>query len=1032
MDETPDKLYDTYLDAASAGQAESPDVFLTRHGVQDADLLSALRSIHAHVAHSTQAPQSVGSSDGPSRSEHWVGEFDLLRKLGEGGMGVVWLARQQSLARVVAIKLLRAEAAISAGAGERFTREARAVAKLRHPGIVAIHAMGEAQGCIEGATGRFAYIAMEFVEGRGLDEVLSEARDRREFLPAAQVTRWGIALARSLHAAHLEGIVHRDVKPSNIRIPDDADSPPKLLDFGLARDVSSTQATISDAFVGSPFYAAPEQVARRGGEVDARTDVYALGCVLYEALTNATTAHGQTLEHVLRSILVDEIPSPRTINQRVSKDLATVVLKALEKEAARRYASAAALADDLEAILELRAITARPATNWEKSLRWLRRNKALSVGLATAAAAGIVLAGVLMYRSAAEARVQREEALRLIEGASAGIERYNELATQAREAEEEYARIAPERGSRYFTDAEEAALAKTARRVDAVRRERERVFETGQVDLARAERLGAEPRDVQRVRARWYVTAALDAETRGDMKRRETFAELARAHDVDGEVDQALVGTGSLSIVTDPPGAEVFLYRRVKIGEWEGRDEPRRVLAPLRGWGERVLDDGDFGLRVVRGNETTKPGDVITRVAGFKVRERVLVSASGDERVRRFDRLVRVDEADVEGGYEVDALLKTPKGSTRTLTFERQGTGIFDVTSDDIASLALVLKTPCELAREPSVPIEVWTDTGADTRTTGQGLETRTTAIPAPLVKTAFVGVSPISNLSIEPGGYVAIVRSPGRELVRFASVVHRKGPTEWPIALPVLGTAPDGFVRFQCTIGGTPLWIMEREVTCREYFEFLNDPTVKEKIAKSASPVLYPRDGDTATGQRDAAGNFVLPEGWSWEWPVLFISWHDAQAYAAWRTERTDREGKAWTFRLPTLDEWAHAASAAPGDQYVFGSEFHPKWASSCFARVRPDPEAVMRFPIDESVLGVFDMAGSASEWSQDVYRPGYSYRRYMGGAWGTGEPGAFTVYGGNGLSPERVGGMIGFRLVLVMNEPAVDKSRDDAKPSQ
>lgn len=1032
MDDTSEKLYDAYLNAASRGETESPDVFLKRHGADDVNLLNTLRSIHAHVTQHSQESLSNRLQGASVRSENWVGEFELIRKLGEGGMGVVWLARQQSLARVVALKLLRAEAALSAGAGERFTREARAVAKLRHAGIVAIHAMGEAQGCIEGVSGRFPFIAMEFVEGKGLDEALKEARDSREFLPAARVIRWGIALARSLHAAHIEGIVHRDVKPSNIRLPSDADALPKLLDFGLARDVSSAQATISDAFVGSPYYAAPEQVARKGGEVDARTDVYALGCVLYEALTNSTTAHGNTLEHVLRSILVDEISSPRTINPRVSKDLATVVLKALEKEPSRRYQSAAAFADDLEAILELRAITARPATNWERTCRWLRRNKALSVGIATALAACIVLVGVLTYRSAAEARARRDEASRLIESAKAGIEQYNQLAAQATTAEEEFARIAPERGSRYFSDAEDTALAKIARRVEEVRQAREQVFETGQVDLARAERLGAAPRDVQRVRAQWYVTAALDAETRSDMKRRATFAELARAHDVDGEVEHALVGTGSLSIVTDPPGAEVFVYKRVMLEEREDRDEPRRVLVPLHGWGQRVLEDGDFALRVIREYTDVNVGDVIVRVAGYEVRGCVLVSASADDRLHRFDRLVRVDETKVEGSYEVAALLNTPLGTKRTLTFERRGVGNFDVTTDDVSRLGLMLKVPTELVREPHVPIEIWTDAGIEAKTTGNGIETRATAIPAPLVKAALVGLSPIEKLSIEPGSYVAIVRSNGRELVRIASTVQRKVPTEWRIALPVLGTTPDGFVLVRAGVGKRPLWFMEREVTCREYFEFLNDPVVKARIAASPTPVLYPRDGDTARGQRDAEGNFVLPEGWSWDWPVLFVSWHDAQAYATWRTEQARREGKAWSFRLPTLDEWVEAASPAFGDQYVFGSEFRPKWVSSCFARVRPDPESVMRFPIDESVLGVFDMAGSASEWSEDVYRPGYAYRRHMGGAWGSGVPQDFMVYGGNGLSPERLGGMIGFRLVLLMNDIALDNSQNAAKPSQ
>lgn len=1043
MDTSRDNLYDQYLDAAASGRAEVPDDFLRRHGVEDAELLVALRSIHANLAKTNALLDAVNGAgnglvdgvDGLKPDAQWVGEFELLNKLGEGGMGVVWLAKQRSLGRVVALKLLRADAAMSTTASERFVREARAVAKLRHPGIVAIHAMGDAAGCVDGVSGRFSYIAMEYVEGRVLDHVLQEFKAKREFMPTPRVIRWGIALARALHAAHSVGIVHRDVKPSNVLIPrgDDSDGTPKLLDFGLARDVSSRQATISDAFVGSPFYAAPEQVARRGGEVDARTDVYALGSVLYEAMTNTTTAHGTTLEHVLRSILVDEVSSPRVINPRVSKDMATVILKALEKEPSRRYATAAALADDLEAILELRAISARPATAWERARRWSRRHRALSAGLVTALGAAVVFGGVLTYQNTMDARAKREEVRRLIGESRAGIKKYNQLAAEVRDVEEEYARIAPERGSRYFTDEEDAALAATARKVESVRQDRETLFDAGQVNLARAERLGAPTRDVQKVRADWYVAAALDAEVRGDMKRRSMFAELARVHDVDGDVDKALIGTGSLSITSEPAGAEVFLFRRPMLEQREGQDEPRRVLEPVKGWGALAGRTTGFGLRVVRGNKQIAVGTMIVEVAGFGIRESVLVSSSNDSRIARFDRLLRVDGSHVEGDYDRDALMKASSGTKRTLTLERRGVGVFDVTCDAVGALGLVLREPDELVREAGVPISVLDEHGIVSATSGEGLQVRTTALLTPLITEARVGITPTAAISLEPGAYVAIARAEGRELTRFAGIVERSAPTEWHLVLPELGMVPPGFVCVQDGAGNDRFWIMEREVTCREYFEFLNDPPVRQRALESTQPILYPRDGESARGERDAAGNYVLPKGWEWDWPILFISWHDASEYAEWRTRKAQQGGHAWTFSLPTLLEWASAAAQAPGDQYVFGDEFRPKWVSSCFARMRPDPEAVMRFPIDESVLAVFDLAGSVSEWSSDLYRPGYSYRRYMGGAWGTGDPADFAVYGGNGMVPERVGGMIGLRLVLrvKVDGGGVDAANEHAKTS-
>ncbi|MCA9300579.1 MAG: serine/threonine protein kinase, partial [Phycisphaerales bacterium] len=353
-----DDLYDQYLDLVLAGEAEPPEAFCRRHGIDDPEFLETLEGLHRA---------------GTPRER--FGEFVILRRLGAGGMGVVYLARQASLDRDVALKIVRAEYADSETATTRLEREAQAIASLRHPNIVGIHAVGEEDGK--------RYIAMEYVEGEGLDERL-----RREVQPTTAV-QWAADLADALQAAHDAGIVHRDVKPSNIRIT--PDGRPLLLDFGVARRLDRTVATLTESYVGSPHYMAPEQIARAGGDVDPRTDVYSLGAVLYECLTSRPPFEADSLEAIFHQILSEEPRPLRAIRPELPRDLEVVVHKALEKDPARRYPSAASMRDDLAAILEYRPISARRPTWHERARRWSRRHPAAVATMLTLLATIVIV-----------------------------------------------------------------------------------------------------------------------------------------------------------------------------------------------------------------------------------------------------------------------------------------------------------------------------------------------------------------------------------------------------------------------------------------------------------------------------------------------------------------------------------------------------------------------------------------------------------------------------------------------------------------
>lgn len=312
-----------------------------------------------------------------------IGQYRLLRRLGEGSMGVVYLARHDPTRRLVALKTIKALHA-GTSAQERFRREALAVARLQHPNIVTVYDAGDHDGV--------AFLAMELLAGQPLDEVVAEARAENRLLSAEQVCRWIHDIARGLAAAHVAGIVHRDVKPSNIRIA--AADRAVLLDFGLARDADAETLTVSGTFQGSPNFASPEQVDARS-DIGPRSDVFSLGVTLHCCLTNELPFRGETREQVFRQILTTDPPAARRLNRAVSRDLAVVVQKAIEKNPEDRYPSAEAFADDLLAVLERRPIAAAPPGFVRRSWKWARRKPAAALALASLVLTVAVLATAL-------------------------------------------------------------------------------------------------------------------------------------------------------------------------------------------------------------------------------------------------------------------------------------------------------------------------------------------------------------------------------------------------------------------------------------------------------------------------------------------------------------------------------------------------------------------------------------------------------------------------------------------------------------
>jgi len=310
-----------------------------------------------------------------------LGDYELLEEVGRGGQGVVFRARQKSLNRTVALKVISLGQWASKAHLKRFRLEAEAAARLEHPGIVPIHEVGERDGS--------CYFSMGFVEGGQLDEVV-----RRTPMSIRQAAELIAKVARTVHYAHEHGIVHRDIKPGNILL--DQKGEPHLTDFGLARLVESeSSVTHTLEVLGTPSYMAPEQAVGNNAAVSSVTDVYGLGAVLYQLLTGHPPFAGGTTYETIKLLLDTEPRQPRLLNPKIDRDLSTICLKCLEKDPKRRYSSALALAQDLEHWLKHEPILARHAGIFTRGKKWVRRNptSALLVAslVALAAAAGWIV-----------------------------------------------------------------------------------------------------------------------------------------------------------------------------------------------------------------------------------------------------------------------------------------------------------------------------------------------------------------------------------------------------------------------------------------------------------------------------------------------------------------------------------------------------------------------------------------------------------------------------------------------------------------
>jgi len=952
-----DSVFDAFVQAALEGELPDVEDFCGKRGAVPDDVRRRLEELRDLFAAS-----EAGGVD-PTRDR--IGDFRLLRVLGEGSIGRVFLAEDDERRRLVALKVVHARSLHTDRARERFGREARAIANVRHRGLATIHAVGEADGV--------PWYAMELLSGSSLDDWIDS-----KSAPLRTAVGWIADVAGALAAAHEAGVVHRDVRPSNVRVTEQGRA--VLVDFGLAPPGEAIGVA----------YASPEQLDARQDWVGPATDVFSLGATLYHAATGKRPFPGASREEVAQHVTKRDPRRPRVVDPAVPLDLEAVILKAMERDRARRSASARELERDLRAVLDLRPIAARvvsaparePTASRALALsHWARGHRRAAVAAGAAALGALALALLLLVQGVRERGARRREVeASLVEARELAGELRRQVALRHALAAEVLPLRQAARG-RWMEPAE-------ARRLEEIERELERLgpaadegfFRALQL-ASRAERLAPGRPETLLVRSELYFErwrAALEA---GDRARARIFRRLVEENDAERRYAGELEPRGSLALASAETGAEVFLFRYLAHTELAPDGERRLVPVPIGSGGpagarEPLVAPGTWALRVTKPAGDLVPGDLIVELEGHALRGLVLAMEDSDP-VRALDRLVEVEGREVRGARD---LAGYALGAPR-ISVERDGARL----ELDAARVPLqrVFRDPDQLVGSRALRARATVGGALVETELATGLRARATAAPLELSAASRAGVTPLSGLALEPGSYLALLRRAEGELLRVPLAVESGRTVSRSVELAPLGDSPDGFVfvpgsEFVAGDGAGPgqsastedFWIMELEVTGADYQLFLNDAETQREIRASRAPIRYPRDpSDPQPGglwgrYRRGDGTVAIPAAVGAA-AAGGVSWDDARAFVRWINRIAKRRADRFEYALPTEAEWELAARGVDGRAHVFGAAFAPHWTDGRFGT--PEAGAAKppgRFPIDESVFGVFDLSGGVSEW--------------------------------------------------------------------
>ena len=822
--------------------------------------------------------------------------YELIERIAEGGMGVVFKARQTKLNRVVALKVMRGGSLANKERRRRFRQEAESAAALRHPCIVPVHEIDEVAG--------YPFYTMEFIEGVTMDRYVAEKK-----LEPRKVSALVRGIADAVQHFHLRGIIHRDLKPGNILVGEDG--VPKIIDFGIAKKLvpDSDSSTIEGEVLGTPYYMSPEQATGRVTEVDTRTDVYALGAILYELLTGAPPWKGLRQARLIAAIQ-EEDPEPiRVTNPAVEQDLESIVFKAMSKERERRYQSAFDLMGDLERYEKNMPVTARPATIVYRLKKYVRRRLPAVIGTGVF----IFMLGIVGTAVGFQAAEKRLEVARLLADAT------NEtLEVDARES-----KVAEALGK----DPGNPDALKVKAELKAARElaERQRVLDQQAKDLSAQKALDEAQKKAERAQEDARKKTEEEARTRAEKRAQDLLAEAngkTSVLDAIPDLQEALVvvpkDSNDLRVRIENKKIDLELalakenVARNQSGLarfWLG-DARRLEAAQAR---KPELDEVEGDLRKLESGE-----EELKAAHELVTQGKMLAAKAKLEQLKQ----LKVDPA----RFAADSLTVHDACTQRAAVLASEGRTLLEKQGDPVNGRVKALEAR---QYDDSEPVRALL---ADCER-ADVLDARK--------KAALDWKRPESQQT------ALVVLSQAAERVQDPELrglleTERKARAALLSERALAGLS---FVPAVAALDIHAVYIQTREVTNAEWKEFVDQGGKPPRAWTNGS---Y---GDPANADR----------------PVRGVSFPEARAFAAWKSRAT---GGAW--RLPTEKEWEVAAGFDPQTQRVSLYPWGDEWNSRTIALATDLPRPAGATPGDVSALGLLDAAGNVMEWVDRNGHPG------------------------------------------------------------